>query len=82
MGRIKNTTRMMVVKKINDTWVKDGKTEKSCKLIILQDDTTDTFSCSEDILAQVEEYKEYDFITTYNKEYKSFRIAGLLVNNK
>lgn len=82
MAKIQNVTKLVVIKKISNSWEKDGKSGKNFKLIVLQGDNSETFSCTEDVLNSVEEFKEYDFVTVYNKDYESFRIVGLIDNKK
>lgn len=82
MAKIQNVTKLVVIKKIANSWEKDGKSGKSFKLIVLQGDNSETLSCTEEVLNLVEEYKEYHFVTDYNTDYKSLRIVGLIDNNK
>lgn len=82
MGKIQNVTNLMTIKKVCNTWTKDGKTNESCKLIVLQDDTSETLNCTKEVLSAVEEFKEYHFVTEFNTDYKSLRIVGVIDNKK
>lgn len=82
MAKIQNVTKLVVIKKIANSWEKDGKAGKSFKLIVLQGDNSETLSCTEDVLNSVEEFKEYHFVTDYNTDYKSLRIVGVIDNKK
>ena len=82
MSKIANVTKLLVIKKVSNTWEKDGKTGESHKLVVLQGDNAETLPCAKDVLPLVEDYKEYNFITEFNTDYKTLRIIGVLDNKK
>lgn len=55
----------------------DG-TKKYPKLSVLIGNEAGTLSCSEEIYNTVETGKKYEFETTYNDTYKSFKLSRVL----
>lgn len=77
---ISNVTKLFVVTK-KETVSAKNPSRKFFKLgVMTSDDELGEISCSEEIFNSVEKGKEYNFTTSYNDTYKSFRIEGIVAS--
>ena len=74
--KINNATRLKVVAKFKQP-SKDG-TQHYPKISVLSGYEAGTLGCSEEVFEAVAENVTYDFATTFDTEYKSFKLTGVI----
>jgi len=75
--KIQNTTKVLVLAKVETQGIKDP-TKKYYSLTIMQDTEAGALSVTEEVYNAVNQNEVVELITEFNQNYNSFRCVGLV----